>query len=118
MIESTAMKEIKAIIRPAKLPALREKLRSLPGFPGMTVSKVEGCSAPSVHSPSNLKEELTDYTPKIRIEIVAPDEVCDSIVDTIVQNAQIGQVGDGLVWVTDIERAVFLYKTVQGATGR
>jgi nitrogen regulatory protein P-II 1 len=71
-----------------------------------------------VHSPSNLKEELTDYTPKIRIEIVAPDEVCDSIVDTIVQNAQIGQVGDGLVWVTDIERAVFLYKTVQGATGR
>jgi nitrogen regulatory protein PII len=39
-------------------------------------------------------------------------------VDTIVQNAQIGQVGDGLVWVTDIERAVFLYKTVPGATGR
>jgi nitrogen regulatory protein P-II 1 len=71
-----------------------------------------------VHSPSNLKEELTDYTPKIRIEIVAPDEVCDSIVDTIVNNAQIGQVGDGLVWVTDIERAVFLYKTVQGVTGR
>jgi nitrogen regulatory protein P-II 1 len=84
----------------------------------MTISKVEGCSAPSVHSPSNLKEELTDYTPKIRIEIVAPDEVCDSSVDTIVNNAQIGQVGDGLVWVTDIERAVFLYKTVQGATGR
>ena len=50
------MKEIKAIIRPAKLAALREKLRSLPGFPGMTISKVEGCSAPSVHSPSNLKE--------------------------------------------------------------
>jgi nitrogen regulatory protein P-II 1 len=49
---------------------------------------------------------------------VAPDEVCDSIVDTIVNNAQIGQVGDGLVWVTDIERADFLYKTVQGATGR
>lgn len=118
MIESTAMKEIKAIIRPAKLPALREKLRSLSGFPGMTISKVEGCSAPSVHSPSNLKEELTDYTPKIRIEIVAPDEACDSIVDTIVQNAQIGQVGDGLVWVTDIDRAVFLYKTVPGATGR
>jgi nitrogen regulatory protein P-II 1 len=71
-----------------------------------------------VHSPSNLKEELTDYTPKIRIEIVAPDEVCDSIVDTIVHNAQIGQIGDGLVWVTDIDRAVFLYKTVPGAPER
>jgi nitrogen regulatory protein P-II 1 len=112
------MKEIKAIIRPAKLPLLREKLRSLAGFPGMTISKVEGCSAPTLHAPSNLKEELTDYTPKVRIEIVAPDDVCDSIVDTIVHNAQIGQIGDGLVWVTDIERAVFLYKTVQGATGR
>jgi len=112
------MKEIKAIIRPAKLPLLREKLRSIEGFPGMTVSKVEGCSAASLHSPFNLKEELTDYTPKIRIEIVAPDEVYNSIVDTIVDNARVGQIGDGLIWVTDIERAVFLYKTVPGATGR
>jgi len=112
------MKEIKAIIRPAKLPALREKLRALPGFPGMTISKVEGCSAPSLHTPANLKDELTDYTPKIRIEIIAPDEVSESIVETIIHNAQIGQIGDGLVWVTDIDRAVFLYKTVPGATGR
>ena len=115
-MESIAMKEIKAIIRPAKLPALREKLRSLPGFPGMTISKVEGCSAPSVHSPSNLKEELTDYTPKVRIEIVAPEEVCDSIVETIIQNAQIGQIGDGLVWVTPIDRAVFLFKTLRSTS--
>ena len=114
------MKEIKAIIRPSKLPMLREKLRALPNFPGMTVSKAEGCSAPSVHSPSNLKEELTDYTPKVRIEIVSPDEVCDAIVDTIIQVGQSGQVGDGLVWVTDIARSVFLFKTVAGpsADGR
>ncbi|MEY2677643.1 MAG: hypothetical protein RLZ00_335 [Pseudomonadota bacterium] len=112
------MKEIKAIIRPSKLPTLREKLRSLPGFPGMTVSKAEGCSAPSLHTPTNLKEELTDYTPKVRIEIVAPDEVCDSIVDLIVHTAQIGQIGDGLVWVTDITRAVFLYKSVAGPIER
>lgn len=110
------MKEIKAIIRPAKLPLLREKLLSLSGFPGMTICKVEGCSAPSLHTPTNVKEELTDYTPKIRIEIVAPDEVCDSIVDTIIQYAQVGQIGDGLVWVTDIGRAVFLYKTVRGGS--
>jgi nitrogen regulatory protein P-II 1 len=108
------MKEIKAIIRPSKLPMLREKLRALPGFPGMTVSQAQGCSAPSVHTPSNLQEELTDYTPKVRIEIVSPDEVCESIVDLIVNTAQIGQIGDGLVWVTDITRAVFLYKSVAG----
>jgi nitrogen regulatory protein P-II 1 len=112
------MKEIKAVIRPSKLPTLREKLRTLPGFPGMTVSKAEGCSATKLQSPSNLKEELTDYTPKVRIEIVAPDELSDSIVDTIVQVAQIGQIGDGLVWVTDISRAVFLYKSVAGPIER
>ena len=104
------MKEIKAIIRPSKLPMLREKLRALPGFPGMTVSQAQGC----LHTPSNVKEELTDYTPKVRIEIVSPDEVCDSIVDLIVHTAQIGQIGDGLVWVTDVGRAVFLYKSVAG----
>jgi len=108
------MKEIKAIIRPSKLPMLREKLRVMPGFPGMTVSQAQGCSAPNLHTPANVKEELTDYTPKVRIEIVSPDEVCDSIVDLIVQTAQIGQIGDGLVWVTDITRAVFLYKSVAG----
>ena len=43
------MKEIKAIIRPNKLSALRDALVALPGFPGMTVTKVEGCSAPSRH---------------------------------------------------------------------
>lgn len=108
------MKEIKAIIRPSKLPALREKLRVMPGFPGMTVSKAEGCSAPSRIHPSNVKEELTDYTPKVRIEIVAPDEVADSLVNTIVNTTQAGQVGDGIVWVTEVSRAVFSYKSVAG----
>jgi nitrogen regulatory protein P-II 1 len=109
--------EIKAIIRPAKLPALREKLRSLPGFPGMTIGEVEGCSAPSVRSPSNLKEELTDCTRKVRIEIVAPEEVCDRIVETIIQNAQIRpNRDDGLVWVTPTDRAVFLFKTLRSTS--
>jgi nitrogen regulatory protein P-II 1 len=59
------MKEIKAVIRPNKLASLRDALVALPGFPGMTVSKVEGCSAPNRHLvPHNIKEQLTDYTPK------------------------------------------------------
>jgi len=110
------MKEIKAIIRPNKLPALRDALRVLPGFPGMTVSKAEGCTAPSRHgAPHNIKEELTDYTAKARVEIVAPDEFVDAIVDCIVKVAQTGQIGDGLVWVTDVGRAVFIHKTMPGA---
>ena len=107
------MKEIKAIIRPNKLAALREALVVLPGFPGMTVSKVEGCSAPTRHvtTRQTIKEELTDYTPKVRIEIVAPDEVAETIFQRITDVAQTGHYGDGLVWITDIERAAFVFKT-------
>ena len=107
------MKEIKAIIRPNKLAVLRDALVALPGFPGMTVSKVEGCSAPSRHVPARIriKDELTDYTPKVRIEIVAPDDVAEAIVDCIVTISQTGQIGDGLVWMTDVTRSAFIYKT-------
>ena len=106
------MKEIRAVIRPQKLPRLREVLRALPGFPGMTISKAVGCGATGRHAPSNIREELTDFTDKLRIEIVAPDDMADALVDCIVQVASTGQTGDGLVWVVDVQRAVFIRKTV------
>ena len=109
------MKEIRAIIRPNKLPKLRTVLREMPGFPGMTVSKVEGFGAPSEHTPHNIKEELTDYSAKVRIEIVAPDEKVDDIVRRIISVACTGQTGDGLVWVVPIDRAVFIIKTTIGS---
>lgn len=111
------MREIKAVIRPNKLPALREALREVAGFPGMTVCKVEGLSslARLIPGKTSLKSELTDYTAKVRIEIVAPDELADRIVDVIVAGAGTGQVGDGLVWVTAVERSVFVHKTMPGA---
>ncbi|MBU3696255.1 P-II family nitrogen regulator [Dechloromonas sp.] len=110
------MKEIKAIIRPNKLPSLRDALVTLPGFPGMTVTKVEGCSAPSRHVPAKvrIKDELTDYTPKVRVEIVAPDEVAETIFQRITDVAQTGHYGDGLVWIADIEKAAFIFKTTPG----
>ena len=110
------MKEIKAIIRPNKLPSLRDALITLPGFPGMTVTKVEGCSAPSRHVPAKvrIKDELTDYMPKVRVEIVAPDEVAEAIFQRITDVAQTGHYGDGLVWIADIEKAAFIFKTTPG----
>lgn len=110
------MKEIKAIIRPNKLPQLRKMLMSLEGFPGMTISQAEGCSAPSRHGPTlSIKDELTDFTKKVRIEIVCPDDDADRIVDCITDVAQTGQLGDGIVWVTDVQRAVFVHKTTPGS---
>ena len=109
------MKEIKAIIRPNKLSALRDALVALPGFPGMTVSKVEGCSAPSRHvTRQRIKDELTDYSPKMRIEIVAPDDVAEAIFQRITEVAQTGHYGDGLVWITEVEKAAFVFKTMPG----
>lgn len=109
------MKEIKAVIRPNKLSVLRDALIAMEGFPGMTVTKVEGCSAPSRHAPrSTIKAALTDYTPKVRIEIVAPDDVAEEIFRRITEVAQTGHYGDGLVWVTNIDKAAFVFKSTPG----
>lgn len=110
------MKEIKAVIRPNKLPQLRKALMSLAGFPGMTISQAEGCTSPNRHGPViSIKDELTDFTRKVRIEIVCPDENADRIVDCITEIAQTGQLGDGIVWVVDVARAVFVHKTTPGS---
>ncbi|MGX2039076.1 P-II family nitrogen regulator [Methylocaldum sp. MU1018] len=97
------MKEIKAIIQPQRLSKLRNAFRRMRGFPGMSVSRVEGCSQheePEVGQ--NIREELTDFSPKVRIEIVAPDDKVDEIVEIIRENSRTGQVGDGIIWITDI----------------
>ena len=106
------MKEIKAVIRPNKLAALRNALVALPDFPGMTVLKGEGCSAPGRHIHGNsIKDELTDYTPKVRIEIIADDAVAEIIFQRIKDVAKTGDYGDGLVWMTEVEKAAFIFKT-------
>lgn len=88
----------------------------LEDFPGMTISQAEGCSAPMRHGPAlSIKDELTDFTRKLRIEIVCPDGMADRIVDCITDVAQTGSLGDGIVWVTDVQRAVFVHKTTPGS---
>jgi nitrogen regulatory protein P-II 1 len=108
------MKEIRAVIRPQKLGRLREVLRAVPDFPGMTISRAQGCGASVRHVPHNVKEELVDFTDKVRVEIIAPDELVDALVDSIVQVAATGLTGDGLVWVVEVERAVFVRKVMGG----
>lgn len=110
------MKEIKAVIRPNKLNELRRVLLAVDGFPGMTVISAQGCSAPSRHGPAlRLKDQLADFSPKVRIEIIAPDDVAEILVAKIEAVARTGHVGDGLVWVTEVQRALFIHKTLDGA---
>jgi nitrogen regulatory protein P-II 1 len=97
------MKEIKAIIRPSRLNKVRDAFRELPGFPGMTISNVEGCSAHSGKEQNgSLQAELTDFSKKIRLEIVTPDEMLPTILQVIRHHAHTGQLGDGVLWVTDV----------------
>jgi nitrogen regulatory protein P-II 1 len=104
------MKEIKAIVRPNKMTQLRNALIETPGFPGMTISKAEGCSAPARLAKTSIKDELTDYSPKMRIEIVAPDDVAEVLMNKIIDICQTGQIGDGIVWITDVQKAAFIAK--------
>ena len=105
------MMEVKAVIRPNKLSALRTALMETSGFPGMTVTKVEGCSAPSKTSKSTIKDELTDYSAKIRVEIICNAEIAEVLMDRIVAVCQTGQMGDGVVWCTPVPKAYFIAKS-------
>ena len=108
------MKEIKAIIRPSRLGKVRDVFRILPGFPGMTISNVEGCSANDLNNQrGSLIEELTDFTKKVRIEIVASDEMTPAILNIIRLHAHTGQIGDGVLWVTDVSEFVRLCQAEQ-----
>lgn len=96
------MKEIKAVIRPSRLHRIRDAFRHLKGFPGMTIDKVHGCSGhEGEERHATLKGELTEFSDKVRIEILAPDEIAEEIVRIIHENAHTGQLGDGIVWMTE-----------------
>jgi nitrogen regulatory protein P-II 1 len=98
------MKEIKAVIQPARLARVREAFRKIPDFPGMTVSRAEGSGYhPDKPLPAGIKSELADYSQKVRIEIVSPDGEVDRLVSIIRDNCHTGQAGDGIVWVTPVE---------------
>ncbi|MEO8038162.1 MAG: P-II family nitrogen regulator [Betaproteobacteria bacterium] len=98
------MKEIKAVIQPARLSRVREALRKVTGFPGMTITSSEGCSAvEDVTSPKKVTEDLIDFSHKVRIEMVSPDEHVDALVGVIRELCFTGQRGDGIVWVTPVD---------------
>jgi nitrogen regulatory protein P-II 1 len=97
------MKEIKAIIQPQRLDRLRDAFREMPGFPGMSVSRAEGCGPhEGPETAHGLREELTDFSPKVRIEIIAPDDRVDEIVGLIHTHTHTGRRGDGIIWVTEV----------------
>ena len=100
------MKKIEAIIRTEKLGVVIEGLEGI-GYPGMTLTDVRGHGIQKGATRVwRGREYKVDFLPKLKLEIVVPDESVAKIVDIIVKNARTGKVGDGKVFIIPIEDAV------------
>jgi nitrogen regulatory protein P-II 1 len=100
------MKEIKAYIQPFMLQKVTDTLREM-RIPGMSVSELKGFGRERDPSdPQYIREDITDFMPKVKIEIVCPDEDCERIVQAILKTAHTGRRGDGKVFISPIEQAI------------
>ncbi|WP_133406056.1 nitrogen regulatory protein P-II [Parashewanella tropica] len=100
------MKRVEAIIKPFKLDDVREALAEV-GITGMTVQEVKGFGRQKGHTELYRGAEyMVDFLPKVKIDIVVQDELLDQAVETIVETAHTGKIGDGKIFVTDVERVI------------
>ena len=100
------MKLITAVVKPFKLDDVREALSEI-GVQGITVTEVKGFGRQKGHTELYRGAEyMVDFLPKVKLEIVVTEDVADKCVETIIETAQTGKIGDGKIFVTDIERVV------------
>ena len=100
------MKKIEAIIKPFKLDDVREGLSSI-GVSGITMTEVRGFGRQKGHKEMYRGAEYNvDFLPKIKIELVLPDELVDLAVETIQEKAKTGKIGDGKIFVFNVEQVV------------
>jgi nitrogen regulatory protein PII len=100
------MKKIDAIIKPFKLEEVKEALAGV-GVQGLTISEVKGFGRQKGHTEIYRGSEYTvDFLPKIKVEVVVPDALMRQAIDAIVQAARTGKIGDGKVFVSNVETAI------------
>ena len=100
------MKRITAIIKPFKLDDVREAL-SDKGISGMTVTDVKGFGRQKGHTELyRVAEYVVDFLPKTKLEIVVNDEDVDTCIEAITKGAHTGKIGDGKIFVSDVERII------------
>jgi nitrogen regulatory protein P-II 1 len=100
------MKKVEAVIKPFKLDDVKEKLAEL-GIKGMTVTEVRGFGRQKGHTEIYRGAEyVVDFLPKIKIEVVVPDNQLAEVVDAIRKAAHTGKIGDGKIFVYSVEEVV------------
>ena len=99
------MKLIIAAIKPFKLEEVREALTSI-GVRGMMVTEIKGFGTQSGHTEIYRGAEYAvNFVPKVKLEIAVPDGMADQVVDTLSRTARTGKIGDGKIFVLDLEQA-------------
>ncbi len=109
------MKKIEAIIRHYKLEDIKIALTDV-GVEGMTVTEVKGFGRQKGHTEMYRGNEYAiDFVPKVKVEVVVTDDILRPVIDKIIETAQTGQMGDGKIFVTNLEEVV---RIRTGETGR
>ena len=100
------MKKIEAIIKPFKLDDVREALGDL-GVAGMTVTEVKGFGRQKGHTELYRGAEyMVDFLPKVKVEVVVSEDLVESCIESILEVARTGKIGDGKIFVSNVERAI------------
>jgi len=109
------MKRIDAIIKPYKLDEVKERLASV-GVHGLTVSEVKGFGRQRGHTELYRGAEyIVDFLPKVQITVLVPDERVAETVESIVESARTGRIGDGKIFITAVENVVRIRTGERGA---
>ena len=100
------MKKIVAIFKPFKLDEVREALSEI-GVSGLTVTEVKGFGRQKGHTELYRGAEyVVDFLPKVKIEVVIPDNLLERAVDAVIKAARTGKIGDGKIFVTSVDQVI------------
>ncbi len=100
------MKKIEAVVKPFKLDEVKEALQDV-GVQGLTVIEVKGFGRQKGHTELYRGAEyVVDFLPKVKLEIILPDDLLDSAVEAILSTASTDKIGDGKIFVSNVEQAI------------
>jgi len=109
------MKMVEAIVKPFKLDEVKEALTKA-GIQGMTVEEVKGFGRQKGHTELYRGAEYSvDFLPKVKIQILVPDEIAAKVVAVIIDSAKTGKIGDGKIFVTSVEEVIRIRTGEKGA---
>jgi nitrogen regulatory protein P-II 2 len=114
--QERTLKIVAAIIKPFKLDDVRMSLSDI-GINGLTVYEVKGFGRQKGHTELYRGAEyVVDYIPKVKIEVAVEDDQVDTVVDAIIETARTGKIGDGKIFVTNLEQVIRIRTGETGAT--